>query len=123
MLYDALLIIAIWMGTLFVWVLANGGEAVRGLAVQLTLIAELCGFYLYFWSKRGQTLGMVAWRIRLVDLDGRPPSFRQLTIRLVAAPLSILSGGVGYLWLYVGEARQTWHDALSKTMVVHIPKS
>jgi len=123
LLYDGLLIIAIWMGTLFPWVILNEGEAVTGVFVQLILLLELAAFYLYFWSRQGQTLGMTAWRIRLVDTSGNPPTFKQLVIRLAAAPLSILSGGIGYLWFYVGERRQTWHDRLSDTMVVHIPKA
>ncbi len=120
--YDALLIIAIWMGTLFVWVLANDGEAVKGIEVQLVLLLEMIAFYLYFWSRDGQTLGMTAWRIKLVDHQGKPPSFKQLALRLICAPLSIVSLGIGYLWFYVGDRRQTWHDRLSETMVVHLPK-
>ena len=123
MLYDALLIIAIWMATLLAWVVANGGEAVVGLLVQMVLAAELLGFYLYFWSRQGQTLGMTAWRIKLVDTEGRQPTLRQLCVRLVTAPLSICSAGLGYLWFYIGDAKQTWHDRLSGTMVVHIPKA
>jgi len=123
MLYDALLIVAIWMATLLAWVIANDGDAVAGLLVQAVLAMELVGFYLYFWSRQGQTLGMTAWRIKLVDTDGRQPTLRQLGIRLAAAPLSAGAVGLGYLWLYVGDARQTWHDRLSKTMVVHIPKA
>ena len=110
------------MGTLFLWVLLNGGEAVTGMFVQLILLLELAGFYLYFWSRQGQTLGMTAWRIKVVDMSGDPPTFKQLLVRLLTAPLSWLSCGVGYLWFYVGDRRQTWHDRLSDTMVVHIPR-
>ena len=123
MVYDVLLIIAIWMMTLLVLVIINGGEAVGGAAVQLVLAAELIGFYLFFWSRPGQTLGMAAWRLKLVDLDGNPPTFKQLLMRIAAAPLSLLSCGIGYLWFYVGERRQTWHDRISGTMVVHLPRS
>lgn len=122
LLYDGLLIIAIWMGTLFPWVIFNDGEAVTGLLVQVILLLEVAGFYLYFWSRQGQTLGMTAWRIKLVDVSGNPPVFRQLLLRLLTAPLSVLSCGIGYLWFYVGERRQTWHDQLSGTMVVHLPR-
>ena len=33
-------------------------------------IAWICGFFVYFWSKKGQTLGMKAWRLRLQNRDG-----------------------------------------------------
>ena len=122
-LYDGLLIVALWMGTLFIGVLINSGEAISGAGVQMLLLAELLVFYIYFWSRDGQTLGMTAWRIKVVDETGRPPSFRQLIIRLISALLSWISLGIGYLWFYVGKRQQTWHDQLSKTLVVHIPKS
>jgi len=123
MLYDGLLIIAIWMATLLAWVIANDSEAVEGIIVQAVLALELVGFYLYFWSRQGQTLGMTAWRIKLVDADGSQPLLKQLVVRLLTVPLSMACAGAGYLWLYVGDARQTWHDRLSGTMVVHIPKT
>ena len=111
------------MATLFPWVILNDGEAVGGALVQLVLLMELVGFYLFFWSRQGQTLGMTAWRIKLVDVDGRQPTFNQLLLRILTAPLSWLSCGIGYLWLYVGDRRQAWHDRLSNTMVVHLPRS
>ncbi len=122
LLYDALLIIALWMATLLPWVVANGGNVVSGPLLQAILLLELTAFYLYSWSKQGQTLGMKTWRIKLVDKNGQRPTFRQLLLRLLTAPLSWLSGGLGYVWLYVGGERQTWHDRLSQTMVVHLPR-
>lgn len=124
LLYDMLLItIGMWGTTLFLWVIANDGEAVTGWLVQVVLAGEMMGFYLFFWSREGQTLGMTAWRIKLVDVNGHPPTLLQLIRRMCIAPLSIAIAGLGYLWLYVGDAKQTWHDRWSNTLVVHIPKS
>ena len=117
-----LLMVALWMGTLFIWVLASDGEAVSGWPVQLTLTCELILFYLFFWSHQGQTLGMAAWRIKLVGNDGDAPGIRRIILRIVCAPLSIFSVGLGYLWIYIDADKRTWHDRLSDTMVVHIPK-
>lgn len=122
-LYDVLLVVALWMTTLFVWVAAGDGEAVSGWPVQVVLLAEFAGFYLLSWSRRGQTLGMAAWKIKVVTEQGGAPSIDRLALRLLCAPLSILPLGMGYLWFYVGSRQQTWHDRLSGTMVVHIPKS
>lgn len=33
-------------------------------------IAWVCFFFVFFWSKSGQTLGMKAWRLRLQTQDG-----------------------------------------------------
>ena len=50
-LYDVLLVIALWMTTLFVWVAAGDGEAVSGWLVQLVLLAEFAGFYILSWRR------------------------------------------------------------------------
>jgi len=122
LLYDTLLVIAIWAFSLFLWLIPNGGEAVINDWVTWVLGAQWVGFYLIFWSRQGQTLGMQAWRIRLVSTVGTKPTLKQLLQRLLCAPVSMACAGFGFLWLYVGDARQTWHDRLSHTVVVHLPK-
>ena len=117
-----LLVAALWMGTLFAWIIASGGEAVSGWPVQVTLACELILFYAFFWSQQGQTLGMAAWRIKLVGSSGDAPGIRRIFLRICSAPLSILALGLGYLWMYVDADKRTWHDRLSNTMVVYIPK-
>ena len=120
MLYDWLLILALWMITLLVWVVATG-EEITGLPVQITAVVEAAAFYAYFWRAHGQTLGMRSWRLELVDEQGGKASWRQIALRLAVAPLSFACGGVGYLWLYTGDRRQTWHDRASSTYVLHVP--
>ena len=53
----------VYLGTL-------SGDVVTGLAFQLTLLAEVVVFFGYCWGKQGETLGMRAWKIRIVNGDG-----------------------------------------------------
>ena len=78
------------------------------------------GFYIYFWWHSGQTLGMRAWKIRLVGTHATRPLLRQLVIRLPAAALSLAACGLGYLTLLVNRESGTWHDRLSRTRVVEV---
>ena len=72
LVYDGFLIIAIWMiSSILLISLVTEGEALQGLAFQLFLYLELGGFYIYFWCKRGQTLGMQVWRIQLITEQGQ----------------------------------------------------
>jgi uncharacterized RDD family membrane protein YckC len=121
MIYDALLVIAIWMLTLLVLVIAAGGPAV-GPFVQSLLFVELYGFFLFFWTRRGQTLGMVAWRLHIESVDGRPVTPLQATIRFIGAIASWVTLGIGYLWMYVDPGRRTWPDLVSDTQVIYTPK-
>ncbi len=86
------------------------------------MITIICSFYWYFWRKKGQTLGMQAWRLRLDSTDGGRPSLQQCVVRSAVSLLSLLCGGLGYYWLWWDRARATWHDRASNTYVVVLPK-
>ena len=122
MLYDALLLLALWMVSLLLIVIANSGEAVSGPLVQGLLLAETFAFYGWSWRKQGHTLGMLAWRIHVTDADGQRPSWGQITIRLLVAVLSFACIGAGYVWMLFDKEGKTWHDKASNTQVVHTPK-
>jgi uncharacterized RDD family membrane protein YckC len=118
--YDSLLIIALFFATGYVWVLVSG-DVVTGPAFQFTLLAELLGFFAYCWRKQGETLGMRAWKIRVLNVDGELPNWQQIILRLLVAPLSFVCFGIGYAWLYLNPQKQTWHDKASGTFTVHLP--
>jgi uncharacterized RDD family membrane protein YckC len=121
MLYDALLVLALWMVTLFVLVTVNGGHFVYGGVVQTILFLELYGFFAYFWMSGGETIGMKAWRIRLAN-EGARLSLNQVTMRFIGAIVGTALLGIGYLWLYVDRGGRTWGDILSGSLVVHVPR-
>lgn len=80
------------------------------------------GFYCYFWRKNGQTLGMQAWRIRVDNCDGGRPNLRQCFVRMVSGVVSLGLFGLGFLWLLIDRKHLAWHDRLSATRVVVLPK-
>jgi uncharacterized RDD family membrane protein YckC len=121
MVYDALLVVALWMVTLFVLV-AVSNDAVYGAVVRTILFLELYGFCVYFWISRGQTLGMLAWRLALRTDDGAPLSLTQATLRFLGALLSAGCFGFGYLWILIDPQRRSWGDLLSASHVVRLPK-
>jgi uncharacterized RDD family membrane protein YckC len=121
--YDALLLAAI----LFLFTLAvvalRGGRAVDAGTVWfgLSLVAVAFLFFGWFWTHGGQTLGMRAWRIRLIRPDARPIGWRQALLRFVAAWLAALPLGLGLWWSWLDADRRCWHDRLSGTRVVREP--
>jgi uncharacterized RDD family membrane protein YckC len=121
LMYDSLLILALWFLTGFIWVPLSG-EVVTGFAFQMTLLLETIGFYGFCWYKQGETLGMRAWHIRLVDESGHRVNLQQIALRCLVGPISLACAGLGYLWLFIGQDKQTWHDKASNTLVVHLPR-
>jgi uncharacterized RDD family membrane protein YckC len=121
--YDALLL----AGVLFLFTLAvvvlRGGRAVDAGTVWFGpgLIAVAFVFFGWFWTHGGQTLGMRAWRIRLVRPDAQPIGWRQASLRFVGAWLAALPLGLGYWWSWFDADGRCWHDRLSGTRVVREP--
>jgi len=121
MLYDALIVLAIWLVTLFAAV-AIAGHAVTGPAVQSALFVELFAFFVGFWVARGQTVGMLAWRLEVRTLTGERLRPRQALLRFIGALLAFAALGLGYLWYFIDPGRRTWPDLLSSTEIVYTPK-
>ena len=121
MLYDGFLILALWLVTLLIMVIFNRGDAVFGAVVQSILFLELFMFFTYFWIADGQTIGMKAWRLRLVMNSGRRPSLNQVTVRFIAACISFAALGLGYWWVFIDKRNRAWPDMLSDSRIIYEP--
>ncbi|MEJ2454973.1 MAG: RDD family protein [Candidatus Thiodiazotropha sp.] len=77
-------------------------------------------FFTGFWWRGGQTLGMRAWRLKVVRMDGKPLSWGDALKRHLAALLSCLTLGLGFLWVLVDREGLAWHDRLSGTRLIRI---
>jgi uncharacterized RDD family membrane protein YckC len=119
--YDGLIVFALWMlGTALVMPLSRGAitrdHPLAELLYQLYLLAIGYGFFAGFWMRDGQTLGMLAWRVRLVNSeDGGRIGWKQSLIRYAAALLSWVALGAGFWWSHYDPENKTWHDRLSGT--------
>ncbi len=132
MLYDTLLVlplimicVALVMGVRSLLGLGpadDGTVQLNANLVQFIAVLTAVLFFGWFWLKNGQTLGMQAWRIKLVGFDGAPPSVRQIIIRCLAATLSAACLGLGYLWCLFDRNGRYWHDYLSRTELVLVPR-
>lgn len=91
--------------------------------VQAIEFFAVISFFSYFWVKSGQTLAMQAWRIKLVDAkNGDTISLKQAIIRCFAAVFSAGCLGLGYIWCLLDSRGRSWHDHLSGTQLVLLPK-
>lgn len=129
--YDFLILAAIWllMGFFFLAVVLGGKPAEDPTILQVglfpLLVLATLGFYSWFWMHGGQTLGMRAWKLKVVHarLDGTPISFAQCLLRCLMGIFSWGVFGLGYLWVLTDPSRDTWHDRVSGTRTLVIPKA
>jgi len=123
MLYDSLLIAALWMVVGSIGVALNGGEATSGPLFKSTLFLITFLFFGLFWTRSGQTLGMMAWRLRIETEQGGGISWMQALLRFFTAGAAALPAGMGYWWMLIDKQQRTWQDRYSETRVVVLPKS
>ena len=120
--YDGLLILALWMiSTLVVIGMNDRQEPLQGPVYQLFLYLESLLFFVYFWTFKGQTLGMQVWRLQVISESGHLLNPRQALVRFLITTLSIGCFGMGYLWMLAPHGRAL-HDLLTGTRVIQIPK-
>lgn len=125
--YDSWLVAAIWLigATAETFIRAGlgiGDDGGSRWPLQAFLLLSPAVFFGWFWTHGGQTLGMRAWRLKLLDSSGNPVTWRQSLIRYGAAWLSLLALGLGYLWVWIDPQGLSWHDRLSGTRLVVLQK-
>lgn len=156
-IYDAFILIAIWILATFLIMPFTHGQTfesfythhpVLKLLYQLGLLALGFAFFGGFWTHGGQTIGMRAWKLRTVCMDGVPLGWRRALIRYLtmlipwllvllgceflinasgqthAISYSVSAIGIflvsiaAFAWPAMDRKRFAWHDHLSGTRLV-----
>lgn len=118
-LYDTIAVFTLVYFATFIPVVMAGGAIESGNPLLSVYVVIVIYTYFAICWKRGRTLGMQAWRLVLVTVDGeqRPP-WRAINVRFVAATASLVLGGAGYLAALFDAEHRTWHDRWSRTRLV-----
>jgi uncharacterized RDD family membrane protein YckC len=125
LMYDTLAVLGIIFSFTLVLVLINGEisseNTINSFLQRAILILSGPLFYCYFWLKsEGQTLGMQAWKIRLVSEDGSDLSWSICIKRCVISFLTILPLGVGFAYMFFDKENRSLSDIYTGTRVVDI---
>lgn len=126
LVYDFFPALALWFVTGAIALALHGGAPVRADTVagwlEFVALWAVTGVYATLsWRRGGQTLGMRAWRLRVVGPEGTP-SWGAAWSRYAVGTLSLLLGGLGFWWAWVDRDRLAWHDRASGTRVERMPR-
>lgn len=113
--YDSLLLLGILFVATAILLPFNGGQALTGehffYPFYLLVISFI--FFGWFWTHGGQTLGMRAWKFKVLTREQKPINWRQALLRFCGALISWLMLGCGFLWIFTNRKREAWHDRFS----------
>jgi len=116
--YDSLLLVAIWfLATALVMLVTRGHFNPASLPFQLYILLVSFWFFGWFWTHGGQTLGMRAWKIRVLQPSGAAINWGQAAQRFFVA---LILGGLGMIWCLFRKDKQALYDKLAKTYVGQI---
>ena len=125
-LYDLLLLAALVMVATFPFLAVFGLDSSHGWRrhlLQLWVMAVAGAYFVWFWTRGGQTLAMKTWNIRVVRRDGGPLAIPRAIHRYLLAALGFFALGLGFLWAFVDRDRQFLHDRLAGTTLVDGPRT
>jgi len=115
-LLDSVIIVA--LSVIVATVFAVIKLAVVGSLAQLVLAI---GYYVWFQSRTGQTLGKKVMKIKVVNATGATPSLGTFALREILGKLaSGLILGIGYLMVAWDSKKQGLHDKIASTYVVRV---
>ncbi|MFP4278301.1 MAG: RDD family protein [Wenzhouxiangella sp.] len=120
--YDGLLIIALWMAATALIVVVRQAEIAPASPLFQLYLLVVAWLYLAICWRAGQTLGMKAWRIRL-QAETPTMSWWSTIVRFLTAILSWIVLGLGFWWSLFHPQSATWHDLASATRLVVLPRN
>ena len=80
-------------------------------------------YHVVFWTMKATTVGGIICNLRLVRTDGGAVTLQDAIIRGLSSILSIITAGIGCLWIAFDAERQAWHDRIAGTYVVKVPRN
>ena len=120
--YEALLLFAVlWCAALPLELLENALSLPHNRTLhQLYFVCVAGVYFVWQWTRGGQTLAMKTWRLRLVDIRGQHTTVQQAIIRYVGALAGTVCFGLGFLWALYDREGDFLHDRLAGTRIVRV---
>lgn len=126
--YDLLPLIGLWFVAAVLALAVTGGALdthtfggkciVQGFALALS-----AAYFIVSWTRGGQTIGMRAWKLRVLGVDGKRLSWPRALLRFVVALVSLAALGAGFWWALFDPQRRTWHDIAARTRMLRDSKT
>jgi uncharacterized RDD family membrane protein YckC len=123
LIYETLLLSAVALAGMVPFVLATQSldPPFRRALAQIYLVVLIGAYFIWHWTRSGQTLAMKTWRIRLVTREGGRLDVARALVRYALTFVSVAPAGAGFLWALIDRDRQFLHDRLAGTRIIAVP--
>lgn len=148
--YDLLIVVFVLMifsGIVIKELFVDTGLLAEGSWISLIfMMLVIYGYFVWTWTRYGQTIGLRTWKLKLVNLEGELISTKQASLRFLSAlPAWLIffygviaqfesSKGIlrwnlshpeymtiaGLLWLIWDNRPNNWRDRLTQTKVIRL---
>ena len=116
--YDLILLATMFLLASAIAIVFNEHQAFASgnfiMPLWLIFVASL--YYCISWKSSGQTLGLKAWGLKLVKLDGSDFSWLEVITRFFIS-LILFCTIVGFLWLLFNKNRLTIYDIVTNSKI------
>ncbi len=113
LVYELFALVPIWMiaGFIFIFFFDTFFGSYQKLIFQIYLWFIAGVYFTYSWTKSGQTLAMMVWKLKIISPHG--PLTRKLAWRrYIYATLGALMGGISFLWALTNKKNLYLHDQI-----------
>lgn len=127
--YDWLIVLSLLMiGGFFIvplYSVLSGNESFMAGSpfFRLYVLAIITLYFGYFWMRSGQTVGMKAWRIKLIGVENPKITAKQVIIRLIVAMPAYGFALLGLFWRFIDPHQRSWLDLTSNSCLIFLPKT
>ncbi len=124
MLYDSLVVAGLLLLSTLLLLAATTHRAIppQTHVYQLFLVLQIASYYIGFWTYGGQTIGMLAWHLRLQHTDGGGITFTNACKRFLLSAPCVLLAGIGIIWQIFDKDRLALHDRFTGSKIIVLPE-
>jgi len=120
--YDFLLCVGLVFLATYLALFINHGQAFGPDQAYLWLYlwCVLGAYFTFCWHKSGQTVGQVAWKLKVVEASGGLLTYKRACLRYLLATFSLLFFAFGFLFAFFNKRRLAWHDWVLGTQILKL---
>ena len=124
-LYDIFPLLGLFILTSLIVAIIRKGNIVaqHTLWFDILIFSEMAMYYIYSWKTGGQTIGMRAWKFKILP-NGEQANltWSQSLLRFIIGIVSTLLFGLGLFWKLISKKNQSWMDLASASNTINVEK-